>query len=670
MYISNLKIKNFRCLSDISVTFRQGLNVIVGENNAGKSALLQGIRLIFDRSMKKPSVEDFCNAIVKLDEPPSITVEATIQSSGAMDALADQAVVATWLTKLDAPWEATLTYHYFLPEEHHAQFKKDVGLAPTSQEFWRILEIYTEKYVARIYGGQFDAGIRADVESLEKFSCQFLDAIRDVNAELFSATNPLLKRMLRQILDRNLKEEDRKKHQGAFRAGSDDLLKSLLGRLDLKYLFDLVEKTGAGDGGKPTLSGRLSELDLLASLKLMIEAAGQKVPATHNGLGYNNLIYISLLLRSMEVKVDQSISGQNAVVFPILLVEEPEAHLHPSLQYKLLKYIQERIGIDKFNRQVFLTTHSTQITSASALDCIICMQINDEGGVAARYPGRVFDDNEEGRASKKYVERYLDATKSNMLFSKSVLFVEGLAEQLLLPTLARSIKHSLEDKHVALVAVGGLTFKHFLPLFGVGVAQSKMAYALRRRVACVLDADPSRLSNVAGSRWMSCYPYELDVDTSKFKYQAVSAVAKSLKKLEAGAPLLCVRYGQKTFEYDLAFANGASALLLTEALRHLKALQELTDNGAPDNTKIEALLSQGTREALQNLANPAGSEAQHRFATYYLVCAENAKGEHAFDLALRLNENLDLSEQDRKPFQIPIYIKEALEWTCDTLPKA
>src|SRR5699024_4090448 len=108
--------------------------------------------------------------------------------------------------------------------------------------------------------------------------------------------------------------------------------------------------------------------DLLAILKLIVkDKIGIEIPATHNGLGYNNLLYISLLLAKMQAESDEDFMKINTILFPILAIEEPEAHLHPSMQYKFLKFLRQ--NRDNHNiKQVFITTHSTQITSAVKLD--------------------------------------------------------------------------------------------------------------------------------------------------------------------------------------------------------------------------------------------------------------------------------------------------------------
>ncbi len=74
-------------------------------------------------------------------------------------------------------------------------------------------------------------------------------------------------------------------------------------------------------------------------------------------------------------------------------------------------------------------------------------------------------DGSENNKSKKYVQRFLDATKSDMLFAQKVLFVEGIAEQLLLSIFANYMGKSLENHHVAVINVAGRYFAHFLYLF-------------------------------------------------------------------------------------------------------------------------------------------------------------------------------------------------------------
>ena len=678
MYISRVCITNYRCFRGTSIDFVPEVNVIIGENNSGKTALLRALGLIFSGSSRpRMQVFDFNRAISDLTQPPAITVTVTLRSEGeGADGIEDQALVASWLVRLESPWEAQLTYRFALPDEDVPSFKAHLGASASADMFWETVERFLPKYVSRIYGGKPDALVRAEPEHLAKFSYQFVDAIRDAASQLFSGSNPLLRSMLEQVLDhdiennekmdRDAKDQAAAKRRTAFRSKSEELTEALKDRISLDALTTLITDTGAEDGGTPRLSGALDEADIISALELFIQRSGLSLPATFNGLGYNNLVYISLLLASLDFDSDYNRRGQNAIVFPMLVLEEPEAHLHPALQYKLLRFVRDR-GVSR-NRQVFLTTHSTHVTAAAGLDSIICMSAPTEmTDPRVSYPGKVFADTPEGRTSMKYVERFLDATKSAMLFAKGVILVEGLAEQLLIPCLAEYLQLPLETKHVALVPVGGSTFKHFLPLFGVGCGDDCATHALSRRVACIVDGDPMRKQKKQeNARWQTCWPYELDRDIESYEYRSHSGVVKNLLELCKGKEdRVVVKYGVKTLEYDLAIENA--------------------DSGIVGYGKLGAEAAPELATSLAKISNP-DDRRRAEIATRHLLAVAGAKGEHALDLACQLRDNLAQTQEalkeapakadeetedgpvetakEKKPVAVPNYIREAIRWAC------
>jgi putative ATP-dependent endonuclease of the OLD family len=684
VYISSIEINNYKNFKSNRIEFEEGINVIIGHNNAGKSNLLRAISLIFSSSVKKNlSIDDF-NKAISLEElkkqPPNVKITMTLSQENDESLMGDDLVtVSNWLTKLEEPYEAKLHYEFCLPIKYHEKYKEVLNEVQLLSDAWELIERnFLRVYTYKIYGGNIENQIAADSENLKKFDFQFLDAIRDVERDMFSGKNTLLRNVLDFFMDFDIKSnktlDDGEKEQMisskkvSFERSAKELIKLLDERMSegKKHILSYANDIGAAfDKASPNFDGNISDIELYSALKLIVEyQTGMKLPITHNGLGYNNLIFMSLLLAKMQVDANESYLGSNAKVFPMLVIEEPEAHLHPSMQRQFLNFLKQNLKSNKV-RQIFITTHSTHITGALNLDELICLykSVNE---TSVGYPGKVF---EEKDGSKKYVQRFLDATKSNMLFAEKIILVEGLAEQLLMSIFAEYMEVSLENNHVAVINVGGRYFDHFLNMFNTA-----NSYAINRRVACITDRDPERKLKSVGTDddkqyFKKCYPFEMQVD-EEYEYKTNDVIEGYTANIKFF--LQNEKYG-KTLEYDLVRFNPTFKGLVTESMSNIeeiKALMTLLETGenldvllrrlkrSNENNRIKEGLESGILDWEENEKKLA------LIASRYLNSV--GKGVNALELAYTLEQNLSKKDNDDYiEFVVPDYIKKAIEWVCE-----
>lgn len=569
--------------------------------------------------------------------------------------------------------EAELRYEFKLADTQEDNYKADVAEATTAKEIWKIIDHdYIRFYRSSRSGGNQAAGISVN-DALGQIDFQFLDAIRDVSHDLYAGYNPLLRDVLNFFIDYSVKNdaektEDEIKEQlktlrDNFVRQSAPLMHTLQSRLQngknvfLKYAVD----TGATfNGAVPDFDGEVTENEMFAVLRMIIKyAIGIEVPATYNGLGYNNLIYMSLLLAKMQADSSITYMKRNAKVLTFLAVEECEAHLHPAMQYKFLQFLQD----NKANghvRQIFMTTHSTQIASAVKLDDLICLTSPKLGQIDVGYPRVIYNGNNANDVkSKQYVQRFLDATKADMFFANRLIFVEGVAEELLLPVFAKYLGKNLTDEHVLVVNMGGRYFNHFLKLF-----DTNNAYAINKKIVCLTDIDPCRKKNLPNADYEACYPYEYNIDTVNYNYMhhAETEVAQYASHPNIRFYRQDPMYG-KTLEYDIMRENPNCELLLTDSVSNISEIKAMMAERNL-NDMIDKLRKSDTNTRIKRSIDASGWTDEEKrkavLASRYLNSV--SKGSNALELNVALMTNLEKPEADRIEFHVPQYIVDALTW--------
>lgn len=640
MYLSKLSMQNFRMFSDkIEVKFSKGLNLLVGENGCGKSTVIDAIRVLLSESefsRKGVSEEDFHVDYQTLSSKPVDCIEI----SGIFSELSEAQKVEylTWLTD---------TF--------------DAKLNLEIQHITNIRNVYKQNR----WGGKSSGSI-FDWEPLNDIQCVYLPPLRDAERALRSGRGSRLSRLIANLSEEKLKEIRDRSELMPLEEDFNDFNSAVSQEEEIIHAKNLINESlekAAGTVYSQKTAIQFNPLKyerIIESFQLLFFPNSTSEPSidlfrslSENSLGYNNLIYIATILAEFEGLKDKYTTPR------ILLIEELEAHLHPQLQIKLLKFLQEQA--EKNDIQVIITTHSVSLASSVSIDNIISFNQTDSGSMIVPLCDCGLDDE-----TRKFINRWLDATKSTLLFSKGNILVEGIAEAIVVPKLAQiylkrmcSAKKckvsSLEEAGISIINMNGIYFTRFMQLYNgyklnipsKGEKESKTTYAERIKIFMKREGsyEPSEYTKVS-SIPQRCVALT-DNDPPKD-----SALPQKGEHLKGENPFLYYKdqsaamtnncrvfVNSKTFEYDLAIESHHNAKIMLEIL-----LSEISSKIRQDKIKeyIDMINS-----------NTVSDDAQMS----YFILTQIESSEIGKGLFAQL-----LSDAIDDEFDIPLYIIEAIDF--------
>jgi putative ATP-dependent endonuclease of OLD family len=506
MYVSALRAKNYRNL-DTTVGLCHPLAVVVGENNAGKSNVIDALRTVLEpeagpRGRCWLREEDFAHDGKGVRIADELELEVRL---GGFDPAA-QARMVTCLAPQQGPGVAKL------------RLKATVGPTGRIQTQW--------------FGGDSE---QADVERHARDAVRFvyLHPLRDAAADLRPGRDNKLIPFIR-----TLAPADHPDHQAIVDAAmvANSALDRITTIVQARKLVATRLAAMTGGGRFAQHSGLAFEDPKFERAVGALRAKIGQVAALEmdeNGLGYNNLLYMSVLLAAIADAPPEN----EEPTLRVLLVEEPEAHLHPQLQDLLMRFLDtEAAGAT----QVIVTTHSPTFAASARVERLTVLARADEyAKPTARLP-RDFGLEDKQLA---YLRRFLDVTKASLFFARAVILVEGVAEQLLLPVIAERMGRPLAPNGVAVINIGGVAFPPFTDLFG----RNKLPH----RVAVVSDGDG-----------------QPSADELEGEIEALSPRAEGLKA--RGSDNVHVALARRTLEWDLATAGNSEVML--NALAEVKPI--------------------------------------------------------------------------------------------------
>lgn len=633
MYIKKLSITGYRCFYEcFEINFKKGLNVIVGENGAGKTSIINSFRQLFidtESGSYNVSSDDF-NKPFKEKSTASDSFKIKVE----FDDLVKAEPIA-FLQWSDATNNVILNLEV-LNKELRGRFKKS---------FW---------------GGNSKSS-QFDIELFDKIHCIYLPPLRDAESKLVNGRQSRLSKLLKFIEAGQLKECKKSETKHPLEKKFKDFNQSLINDEDSS--IKKANKLIAGHllkavGQNFTQSTHIQFVEneftkIVENLRLIFfpnittAEADQFRDLCQNSLGYNNLLYIASILAELTLTKEESL-------YRLLLIEEPEAHLHPQLQVRLLDHLET--VANEHNVQVIVTTHSTVLASSVKLDKIIHLTKNENPQATALADCGLAPNN------LSFLNRWLDITKSNLLFASGVILVEGIAEQMLIPELARTVLrgkkiNNLEDYGVSVINLNGIYFNHFMRLYcnitGVSdIQDDQVGQNIPIRCAGITDLDPEQQYEeeiVDDPKIGNGKVNKITYDYKPHEQNILEGKNHALKLVDSintsdFARLFVAKF--KTLEYDLAMES-------SNAKEMAKVLIELWPSKTGD-----------VKKGLQVIIDDN-----------YSVITSEQKANHAFEILKRVDDKnigkgyfaqvlADKISSEEIKLQVPQYLEKAILWAC------
>lgn len=505
MKLKAVQIQGYRAHEDTTVTLENGLTVVVGRNNTGKTSFVEIIdKFIGNNTNNRLRAADFSakqtetlieslsskeNENLTRDALPTIKLKLKIEYSLEQDKPEALAAITRYITTLDIRCRNLVIECTYKPTDPEQACTTLNNLKKDSDEITFDTVIKTIDRHCK-YKATYSAYSTLDneEENRERQENQpiFEDAANNASRDL---TIEQVKRIIAteyiyaQIDLDDTSTDSRHNLSNAFenfykeisedeaiRQNLDAAVENMQADLTsaystffkdaLKSIETITRNTHAGGlnltVGSELKTGRM--INSTTRVRYRDNTTEQVYPESHNGLGYSRLTYT--ILQILAFKEKRSRRNYDSPI-NLLLIEEPEAHLHPQMQEVFIRLVDRILNSDS---QLIITTHSSHILSERKLESL--RYFKRSGYRIECKDISLWAKNDLALKEKAYntISNYLQLRISDLFFADCAILIEGAAERILLPKAITMCAEDLNSSHYTIIEVGGAYAQHFIPL--------------------------------------------------------------------------------------------------------------------------------------------------------------------------------------------------------------
>ncbi|TXD50189.1 MULTISPECIES: ATP-dependent nuclease [unclassified Polaribacter] len=515
MKIKKIEVKNFRLLEEVICNLEADITLIVGKNNTGKTSFFEAIKLATSTDGKF-IFEDFSQstyATFKAVYSKYLESKTDGITEEDRDGLEKQLIVEVPKIKINyeiqynkANNESLVELSEFITDLEDARNDATICISFEPKNTLKVFQSFENREDKTIELIEY---LHKNINFLYETVCYAIDKESDFHRKIEDSFKTKIQKV---VLFENIKamrilDDTKGDTNNALSLGFSNYynqrdknnkdvieletaLKSVSKDLKIKYnkVLESIQTKLQKFGAKTPISIPPISIDskfdsekvIKNNIQYLYKQDEIDLPESYNGLGYSNLIYMILELASFIEKFKNS-KEEKLSNFLVVLIEEPEAHMHPQMQQVFINQVTEVVKDAKKDTdiqiQVIITTHSSHILSESGID-------TEKGFNRIRYFNRLTTKtgfkitNQDFNNLKikndertfRFLRQYLTLHKSDLFFADKVILVEGTTERMLLPQMIKKSANSLCNEYVSILEVGGAyahSFKEMLEFINV-----------------------------------------------------------------------------------------------------------------------------------------------------------------------------------------------------------